>query len=277
MSEKNISFTRNNYYFGKLLSVADFELEQSYIINKINLSNKLLLKTGIVSGLKVKSLDTMQQKIVVEPGVCVDSEGRIMIVHDEIIQNLSDIKGYDIDRESDQIFLSLKYKEFSQGEAYALDDSSNNIETFNHIIESYELVLIDIDTDSISDCVPLAKLEIDRLGTEFERINIRQVGLSQIKENIGTLEMNLLEEEVIISDSIDHELGPGKVLISLSLEVNDGNEKCTFQGDAKLLKDLDIEAIEYGVIVYEDKGSFKVIAKNTETKVTKFNWHAKRI
>ena len=57
-AESNCSlqrFERNNYFYGKLLTVRDFELEQRYHNAKLELANRLGLGSGILCGLTVSA------------------------------------------------------------------------------------------------------------------------------------------------------------------------------------------------------------------------------
>jgi hypothetical protein len=47
------SFKRNNYFYGKLLTVKDFQTEQQFFINKQRLINRLVHGVGVVCGLEV--------------------------------------------------------------------------------------------------------------------------------------------------------------------------------------------------------------------------------
>ncbi|WGV28006.1 carboxypeptidase-like regulatory domain-containing protein [Halotia branconii] len=101
MESKNnslVSFERNSYFYGKLLTVRDFELEQQYGIEKNHLFNRLVLGKGIVSGLEVgKNLtiekDNQQDKILlkvqISQGVALDSFGREIVVSQNISETLS--------------------------------------------------------------------------------------------------------------------------------------------------------------------------------------------
>lgn len=70
---------RNRYYYGKLLDVMHFDLEQSYFNNKRWLLNRLVSGYGVVCGLNVV-LGADGQSVVVTPGVAIDKCGREIIV-----------------------------------------------------------------------------------------------------------------------------------------------------------------------------------------------------
>ena len=50
---KCFPFERNRYFYGKLLSVEDFETEQKYFNDKRRTINRFLFGSGVVCGLNV--------------------------------------------------------------------------------------------------------------------------------------------------------------------------------------------------------------------------------
>jgi DNA-binding beta-propeller fold protein YncE len=69
---------RNNFYFGKLMDVLHFQLEQNYGRDMRHLLNRLSLGDGVLCGLQVEKGD--DGKICVAPGVAIDALGREIIV-----------------------------------------------------------------------------------------------------------------------------------------------------------------------------------------------------
>jgi hypothetical protein len=70
---------RNRYFYGKLLDVFHFELEQNYFNNKRWLLNRLVTGYGVICGLNVL-LGPDGKSVVVTPGVAIDKCGREIIV-----------------------------------------------------------------------------------------------------------------------------------------------------------------------------------------------------
>jgi hypothetical protein len=69
--------TRNNYFYGKLLDVQHFTLEQRYGNNKRWLLNRLGFGSGVICGLR---LDVIDGQLILQPGVAIDAYGREIIV-----------------------------------------------------------------------------------------------------------------------------------------------------------------------------------------------------
>lgn len=63
---KSFPFERNRYFYGKLLSVEDFETEQKYFNDKRRTINRFLFGSGVVCGLGVVEVD--DESISVERG-----------------------------------------------------------------------------------------------------------------------------------------------------------------------------------------------------------------
>ncbi|MEH2189259.1 MAG: carboxypeptidase-like regulatory domain-containing protein [Nostoc sp.] len=91
------SFERNSYFYGKLLTVRDFELEQKYGIEKNHLLNRLIQGKGIVCGLEVDEKITIEKdnqqdklflKVQISQGVALDSLGQEIVVPQNIPEAL---------------------------------------------------------------------------------------------------------------------------------------------------------------------------------------------
>jgi hypothetical protein len=73
------TFVRNRYFYGKLLDVGHFEIEQSYFKEKRWLLNRLVTGYGVVCGLNV-GLTEESKQLWVDPGVAIDKAGREIVV-----------------------------------------------------------------------------------------------------------------------------------------------------------------------------------------------------
>jgi len=70
---------RNRYFYGKMLDVFHFELEQQYFNSKRWLLNRLVSGYGVLCGLNVQ-LTSDYQSIVVTPGIAIDKCGHEIVV-----------------------------------------------------------------------------------------------------------------------------------------------------------------------------------------------------
>ncbi|HEX3035147.1 MAG TPA: hypothetical protein VHT73_08440 [Thermodesulfobacteriota bacterium] len=76
-------FERNNYYYGKLMTVRDFFQEQCYFNEKRWLINRMISGWGVVCGLDVKPKEGETNKVIVTPGLAIDCCGREILVCEE--------------------------------------------------------------------------------------------------------------------------------------------------------------------------------------------------
>ena len=111
-------FERNKYYYGKLLSVEDFNAEQKYMNDKRRITNRLIHGVGVVSGLNVVMLD--EQTITIDSGMALDSTGREVVVDAPVTKKLSLIDGYDtaVGSGASSVYLCLEYAETEKDESH---------------------------------------------------------------------------------------------------------------------------------------------------------------
>lgn len=70
---------RNRYFYGKMLDVFHFELEQHYFNTKRWLLNRLVSGYGVICGLNVQ-LSSDNKSIIVMPGIAIDKCGHEIVV-----------------------------------------------------------------------------------------------------------------------------------------------------------------------------------------------------
>jgi hypothetical protein len=75
-------FERNNYFYGKLMTVDDFKQEQNYFNGKRHLLNRTVSGGGIICGLEAEVVDGNPKCLVVKvsKGVAIDCCGREIVV-----------------------------------------------------------------------------------------------------------------------------------------------------------------------------------------------------
>lgn len=135
-------FERNRYFYGKLLTVRDFESEQKYFSNKRRLLNRLLHGTGVVAGLHVVAVD--DKSISVEAGLALDHLGREIIIPSPTTLKLSTIEGFSNNEYAKSVYLCLAYQEKGKEPVHSVANSSTRSEEvseYNRILESYKLFI----------------------------------------------------------------------------------------------------------------------------------------
>lgn len=143
---KNVSYfplERNHYYYGKLLTVEDFELEQRYMNSKRRMLNRFMNGTGVVFGMNVVLID--DYTISVLPGLAIDSAGREIVIQDAITKKLSHLSGFKSFQEKEQpyLYLCVEYEEEKKEIVYqtAGTQHSEDGNEFNKYRETYKLTL----------------------------------------------------------------------------------------------------------------------------------------
>lgn len=133
-------FERNRYFYGKLLTVRDFESEQKYFNDKRRLLNRLLYGTGVVTGLQVVAID--DKSVSVEMGAAFDALGREIIVPSPVTLKLSMVDGFTNNEYAKNVYLCIAYDEKGKEPVHAVANSSvrsEEISEYNRVLESYRL------------------------------------------------------------------------------------------------------------------------------------------
>ncbi|MCR4780964.1 MAG: hypothetical protein K5876_07710 [Ruminiclostridium sp.] len=145
-------FERNKYFYGKLLSVEDFNFEQKYMNDKRRLVNRLVHGIGVVCGLNVVRVDDVT--ISVESGLAFDTTGREIVVDMPVTKKLSMLNGYDTALSSGSnayVYLCLEYSEGDKGSAHNIVPDSGKRDA-DRIKEGYNLYLTSSEPEDNLEC-----------------------------------------------------------------------------------------------------------------------------
>lgn len=137
-NDKIYPFTRNRYFYGKLLTVRDFEIEQRYFNDKRRMTNRLAVGTGILTGLDVVAVN--DRTISIDPGIAIDSFGREIVVSLPAMHMLSDLEGFDSDKILDTYYLCMGYDETPTEMVHSVAQTSGDGE-YSRLNESYRFSL----------------------------------------------------------------------------------------------------------------------------------------
>ncbi len=144
-------FERNKYFYGKLLSVEDFNFEQKYMNDKRRLVNRLVHGIGVVCGLNVVRVDDLT--ISVESGLAFDTTGREIVVDMPVTKKLTMLNGYDTAISSGSnayVYLCLEYSEGEKGSSHNIVPDSGDSNA-DRIKEGYNLYLTSSEPDDNID------------------------------------------------------------------------------------------------------------------------------
>ena len=142
-NSKYFPFERNNYFYGKLLSVDDFRLEQKYGNDKRRMLNRFLYGAGVVTGMNVVGVD--DTTVLVESGLALDYSGREIVIDEPVARRLQTLEGfndYEEDRNTGYLYLCVAYDEEEIQAVHSIGHSDQKGNTsFNKIREGYRLYL----------------------------------------------------------------------------------------------------------------------------------------
>lgn len=135
---KSFPFERNRYFYGKLLSVEDFETEQKYFNDKRRTINRFLFGSGVVCGLGVVEVD--DESISVERGLALDFAGREIVLDEPAVRKISELEGYGDGQEEGFYYLCLEYQEEAAELMHNVTGmAGRNSSEFNKYKEGYRL------------------------------------------------------------------------------------------------------------------------------------------
>lgn len=138
--KKYYPFVRNNYFYGKLLSVRDFQEEQKYYNDKRRLSHFFTTGAGVVSGMNIVLLD--EKTISLEQGFALDYTGREIIVEEAVTKKISTIEGFDDIGDTKTAYICIAYQEKEEELIHAMTGKlAGKNKYYNRIKESYKLFL----------------------------------------------------------------------------------------------------------------------------------------
>jgi hypothetical protein len=157
---------RNHYFFGKLMDVPDFDVEQLYVVEKFRRHHARLHGLGVVCGLEVVQHDQpacRNRYIKVEPGEALDCCGNeIVVVNEETLDLSTFAKVKALADKPDGLphvlQLCIRYKECPTEEVPVLYDECGCDDTRcapNRILETYAFDML-VDSPLPTPAVPNA-------------------------------------------------------------------------------------------------------------------------
>jgi hypothetical protein len=170
------AFTRNHYFYGKLLTVSDFQLEQDYFINKLRLNNQLLEGVGIIDGLEITNpsftSDLNKVTFSLSKGHAIDADGNIILVKTDTSITIDNNA---IDKAN--FYICIEYDECEQNSVpIASDDSQCEEEgcCYNRVRETYKVTI----QDSASEC------DYGIACTDEVKVDRKSIVLAVVKKNV---------------------------------------------------------------------------------------------
>ncbi|NOV01615.1 hypothetical protein [Paenibacillus planticolens] len=205
-------FERNRYFYGKLLTVRDFESEQKYFNDKRRMMNRLLHGSGVLTGLQVVAVD--EKSVSVEMGAAIDALGREIVVPSPMTLKLSMMDGFSNNEYAKNVYLCIAYDEKEKEPVHAVANSSvrsDEINDYNRVLESYRLFIREDAPDPAK--LPLANLT-DQTVVLYQDSHVRVLQTTPRYVNPGQLfEMKLRFEKTLKAGrlSFQYELAADRV------------------------------------------------------------------
>lgn len=199
-------FEKNKYFYGKLMTVADFQLEQSYFNKKRHIINRLIHGVGVVCGLEVSEIKKIGEKCVCGPegdirmvgekwaavlsaGSALDCTGREIIVSKSGTWTISEKKSPE-ELRAKFFGLYLKRKDISKSPVPSPANTSSCEEVccYSRTEENFELVFdvlpevaqLTFDSSSYSVCDIAKIILIEPKGNTSE--GTRKVKLNYVAD-----------------------------------------------------------------------------------------------
>ncbi len=130
---------RNRYFYGKLLTVRDFEVEQRYNCSKRELLNRVLQGAGVACGFGVSASD--DSTLMIESGFALDYQGREIVLPETIFRKLQMIEGQETLLGKETAYLCVAYDETAIEPVNAVGNEAGESRQFNMTREGYRLFL----------------------------------------------------------------------------------------------------------------------------------------
>lgn len=130
---------RNRYFYGKLLTVRDFEIEQRYNCTKREFLNRVLQGAGVVCGFGVTASD--DTTLMIESGLALDYQGREIVLPETIFRKLQMLEGHETLHGKQDAYLCLAYDEEAIEPVNAVSNEAGASRQYNMTREGYRLFL----------------------------------------------------------------------------------------------------------------------------------------
>jgi hypothetical protein len=140
--KKEDNFGRNNYYYGKLMTVRDYSDEQCYFNEKRWLINRAVHGWGVVCGLEVYE---SEGKLFVSPGLAIDCCGREILVCEpkevELIPTKDECQGNGDPAKEKEFYIGLEFWACKTEEVLIAQAACGEAEKceFNRILDYFKI------------------------------------------------------------------------------------------------------------------------------------------
>jgi hypothetical protein len=248
-------FERNNYFYGKLMTVDDFKQEQNYFNGKRHLLNRTVSGGGIVCGLAVEVVDGNPKCLIVKvsKGVAIDCCGREIVISYQKENTLEVPEMGSADKYEEppekRYGLYLERKDVPKYQVTAPGSNTcDEICSYSRIKEYYNLVLVPLEKtpvkgafDKKSYCVKdTVVVEVWNPSQEDNHI---EVNISSKRNSSG---LNIVLDRVENTN-----IFRGKVLLDTNGYIRDENTLQINEDEDSIVLKYDDDILDDSVILSE--------------------------
>lgn len=246
------TFERNKFFYGKLLSVDDFQTEQDYFRKKNRLLNKYLEGSGIIHGLEVSNIETVAEGITLQitAGYALDACGELIVIENDITTTIKTLLT------DETLYLYLQYAECDKDRVTSISENSSCEESccYNRISEIYELKLDNTQSNSNGVLISVLRKNestyvADTSSCEYIDSNRELADKLSLHENNTDNPHQVSAEQVNAIKSINQIQNPGKNINltsdgSIEIEADDATKSINLTVSETVLSELYSEVIE---------------------------------
>lgn len=279
-------FERNRYFYGKLMTVRDFELEQNYFNGKRYLLNRLIHGNGLLCGFsQLEFFQGNAEEVRVrfkDGGIALDSFGREIIAPVNMEKKVLSEEGDPLKRSElkNPTYLYLRYSlavsELVRAASNPL--SCEEVTCPNRVLEDFEVIASfeypkeEKEDESVS-CLKCAgadekvffvAINNDLFINEGESSRRHYLQAKSAKTVTGNRATGVVyfrqpTENLVSSPLIDPKMGQGPLVIQLGLETD---ENLVLKGyvdtDEVLDGSMNFPKVRLGTVLDSSSGKFKV-------------------
>jgi len=257
-NSKLFPFERNRYFYGKLLTVRDFEIEQKYVNDKRRLTNRLLHGSGIVSGLQVVYVD--EKTVSIEPGLAIDGSGREIVVSTPVTQKLSLLQGFSDSDFSQIAYLYIAYDEKGKEPVHSVAQAEEESE-YNRVAEGFRLFMRKTPPEYRNNAISRLFISSNVLY-EDEQVRVIQTINKYVAEG-GLFNIAIRIEKAPNSDKIafEYELCGENIVFGNGQD----NVKVSFE-ETGAMNENEYE-LSYAARMQKNKAEGRVFVRNNSMKI----------
>lgn len=278
-------FMRNKYFYGKRMTVTDFELEQEYFNRKRYLLNRLIYGEGLLCGFRHFKVLTGNSNgevsiIFEDGGVALDSLGQEIVVPKNVEKKIlfeSD-ESFNKNGFSDIAYLYLKYSprcsSLASEHEMITSNSQKSQDGCPRILEDFEVIESvnhpEEEKNKMGSCTADAKTDTKVFFAAIKKDSNGELSIDEEESSLwwhylkdrnnvsatGIVHFKDFDTNTITSNLIDPKLGKGPIFVQLGQETEEGQKIMT--GDAGDLWEKGFSKLHLGAIIEPHSGKFRV-------------------